>query len=332
MTSTRPPKGHKLGKNDIKITPQTPDYHRQQQNKNAEYIYQAKTIDKTVKINFNNNQLEIDNKVKIDEVMPPTAENILMRSQDDELDIQKIFFYSTNIVTESRSRFQMFCTEIKDTAKAKKAYIAIQKFRIASSSSHLISAYRLADGTCGWRDDGDFGMGKFLFNQMKNKAITNTIIFVARNFGGVHLGLRRFHLLTELLGSLRNVIRQEMCLPNVNTGLYSPQSQNGTPPQDKEMEGFVQIGPQRKDTLLSKDGSDFDKLAWDGNNAISKPRQVQNSIHFQEDYFDCNQNISVSARDSYQSADSDDNLDLPHPLHNQYNRGRGSWRNRRARG
>ena len=131
------------------------------------------------------------NKV-IDEVSPPKAEAILTQSIYEEDDCRKIHFYESSIQVEQNSKFKLYCAEINNPDEAMVAYKAVQRFKLATTATHLISAYKTSDNYIGLQDDGDFGMGRHLYNTIKDKGITNSIIFLAKDFGSVHMGQRRF--------------------------------------------------------------------------------------------------------------------------------------------
>ena len=123
-------------------------------------------------------------------------------------------FYETELKCEQGSKFKLYATEIKNSTDAKLAYKSVHRFKLASISTHLISAYRTSENVQGWQDDGDHGMGRQLYNSMKDKGLNNTILFLARDFGGIHMGQRRFQVIGEMVKEVRQVIRKTQRLAN----------------------------------------------------------------------------------------------------------------------
>jgi hypothetical protein len=206
LQETKPPYGKRIPKDEIRFSPQTPEEYRQSRAKLHEMAATAReNLDKP-EIVFKKDHITV-NKIPVsDEVSPPSAEEILLRTTSVEYGMQSIQFFSTDIVTVKNSRFQLFAAEIDDAVQAELAYKAVQRMRLAATSTHLISAYRINDGALGWRDDGDHAMGRVLHSIMKEKKISNCILFMARNFGGIHLGKQRFQIMADLV----NVLKKRM--------------------------------------------------------------------------------------------------------------------------
>ena len=79
----------------------------------------------------------------------------------------------------------------------------------ASAATHLISAYWLeCDDSFGYYDDSDHGMGKHLLSVMQHAEMSNCICFLTRDYGGIHLGYRRFEIVTELADDIYEQVQQ----------------------------------------------------------------------------------------------------------------------------
>jgi hypothetical protein len=270
-----PAKGKSVPKGAIKITPQNPDKTRYQRAKMGQLAYHVKEKKPNVKVAVKNDHYLIDgNKLK-DEVKPPTTEKILTQTISQEDECRKITFYQTAFKEEQGSKFMMYSAEVSNSDEANLAYVAVQRFKMAATSTHLISAYRTASDEHGWQDDGDHGMGRHLYNAMKDKGIINSIIFLARDFGGIHMGMRRFHLVTEMMSEMRSVIRIAQRKEQAKAempGSRASQQSYGT--MVVEVEGHDDENGIFNDEEGSEDGSLTleDVKSWDANKLISRPR------------------------------------------------------------
>ena len=56
---------------------------------------------------------------------------------------------------------------------------------------HTILAYKIKDFD-GYHDDGEHGAGHRLVKMLHDRNSHNTAVFVTREYGGIHLGTRRF--------------------------------------------------------------------------------------------------------------------------------------------
>jgi hypothetical protein len=72
----------------------------------------------------------------------------------------------------------------------------------------------------GWQDDGDHGLGKYLLRIMEEKSMSNAIVFITREYGGNHIGFRRFQIILQLFNQ---IVRQVLPNIQVNEQDQSPQ-------------------------------------------------------------------------------------------------------------
>jgi putative IMPACT (imprinted ancient) family translation regulator len=136
-------------------------------------------------------------------------EETLRMSKTDRLKASKILFYTSEIISQSNSHFQLYSTEVCTVHEAKMAYRAISLDPTAASSTHLISAYWLETDEQGYVDDHDHGMGKHLLGIMQDAEMTNSICFLRREYGGIHLGFRRYEIVSELVDNIYAKVQQQ---------------------------------------------------------------------------------------------------------------------------
>jgi hypothetical protein len=71
-----------------------------------------------------------------------------------------------------------------------------------ADKTHLISAYTLKNGQFGWQDDMDYGLGNFLYKTMVERELTDSICFLMREYGGQHIGKKRFEIIIKLVNDV----------------------------------------------------------------------------------------------------------------------------------
>jgi hypothetical protein len=95
------------------------------------------------------------------------------------------------------------------------------RFPGVASATHLIAAYMEAQGMdFEYFDDGDFGLGRFIFDILYEVKAAGVMIFVSRDYGGKHLGARRFEIIRNVvdqaLGKLSAAITRNPLLADPN--------------------------------------------------------------------------------------------------------------------
>jgi hypothetical protein len=135
LAFTRPPKGEKLPRDKLRFSPQTPEEYRQQRAKLYEMANSIREKNKKADIVIKKDHIIVDKVTVTDRVKPPTAEQILLRSTGEEYGMQGIQFFTSSIVEEKSSRFQLFAANIENINQAQVAYKAVQRMRIAATST-----------------------------------------------------------------------------------------------------------------------------------------------------------------------------------------------------
>jgi hypothetical protein len=130
-------------------------------------------------------------------------------SKADKLTASKTKFFISEVISERNSQFQLYCAEISNLEDARTAYRAISLDPFAASSTHIISAYWLESEEQGYYDDHDHGLGKHLLGVMQHADMINTICFLTREYGGQHLGFRRFEIVSELVDDIFDKVQNQ---------------------------------------------------------------------------------------------------------------------------
>ena len=141
-----------------------------------------------VMVNIKNNTLYVNKVAQKQHFKPPTVFNL----KCDELNkLEEIDIISTEVVEDKGSVFQGHAVKIKNSGDVRTAY---KKLKLNyPESNHIIMAYSMKSyfGHC---DDGEYTAGKRLQRIVSEnaRAAGSTAVFVTREFGGIHLGPRRF--------------------------------------------------------------------------------------------------------------------------------------------
>ena len=98
------------------------------------------------------------------------------------------------------STFRAIVSPASNAEDARYAYIAVSRFPGVAAASHLISAYITLNDEFDYEDDGDHGLGRHVFEIIQKKGIDGVIVFLSRDFGGIHLGKDRFSIINRVVG------------------------------------------------------------------------------------------------------------------------------------
>ena len=94
----------------------------------------------------------------------------------------------------------MYIAKVQSLDDVRKAYL---KMRIKyGDATHISCGYRLANAMGPFNqeavDDSDYGCARTLLNVLKDSEMNEFAIFLARNYGGIHLGNRRFDIFKQM--------------------------------------------------------------------------------------------------------------------------------------
>ena len=103
----------------------------------------------------------------------------------------------SNHKLERGSTFLAQAFKVSSINDVRRAYKKTIMNPVLHRATHNILAYNVADQS-GWIDDGEHSAGRILTGWMERKDIKDTCFIITRNFGGDHLGTRRFELMREV--------------------------------------------------------------------------------------------------------------------------------------
>jgi hypothetical protein len=163
--------------------------------------------DSNARIQVRKDHVLVNGTIMKECVKTPTTQQVLMADDYDVSQTQNVEFTTSNAITEKDSTFRAYYSAVKTPREARYAYLAMTRDPDAAVKSHLISAHNLRDGSFGWSDDGDHGLGRYISRVMEDKGISNAMIFITREYGGTHIGYRRFQIILQLINQLIRQVR-----------------------------------------------------------------------------------------------------------------------------
>ena len=141
----------------------------------------------------------VDGSVITERISAPTAQDVLNVTDIQKTQMAAIKLFRSQEETESNSVFQAFGIETDDTELAKLAFLKIKIKMI--HCDHLMMAYRIVRDNKliqGSVSDGEHFGDLEILELLKRKERANVVIFVSREYGGVHLGRRRFQIIKQV--------------------------------------------------------------------------------------------------------------------------------------
>ena len=141
----------------------------------------------------------VDGSVITERISAPSCKDILNVTDIQKEQMAAIKLFRSEPETESNSTFQAFGLETDDIELAKLAYIKIKTKQIRCD--HVMMAYRIVRENKliqGSVSDGEHFGDIEILELLKKKERANVAIFVSREYGGVHLGRRRFQIIKQV--------------------------------------------------------------------------------------------------------------------------------------
>ena len=136
-----------------------------------------------------NNTLFVNKVAQKQHVQPPTVQEIFNCDLDCTDRMDRIDFVHSTAILDKKSTFTGHAARVKSSKDVNAAYTKI--CRLYPESDHIILAYAVKNYT-GSHDHGEHSAGSRILNILTQRGMNNTVLFVTREFGGIHLGHRRF--------------------------------------------------------------------------------------------------------------------------------------------
>ena len=145
--------------------------------------------EKRVDVRIKSNTLYINHIPQKQHIYPPTVQEIFEIDQktQDKIDTMDCVYSATE--SEKASSFKGIAFHVKNTPEIKIAYKKVRQ--LFPEADHLMMGYVVKHYT-GHADHGEPGAGNRILQKILNVGSGNTVVFVARKYGGQHLGPKRF--------------------------------------------------------------------------------------------------------------------------------------------
>ena len=197
------------------VKPQLPEPLATQKRERQEKIREIKKFNKTIsekekhkrkEVEVKDKMLFIDNVPQKKHVTPPTLRQIFNIPKDQHSKIDNLNIKHSAQVEEKGSIFTGHALRVKNSTEIRLAYKQL-KLQYPESD-HAILAYKVKDYD-GYHDDGEHGAGQRLLKILHDRNTTNTALFVTREFGGIHLGVRRFVYIEKVAREVLDLVAAE---------------------------------------------------------------------------------------------------------------------------
>lgn len=152
------------------------------------------------KIQVIKDKILVDGKLDLPEVTTPQPSQLFLDAEEQKkVDAIQSLLIQTEPETLKNSQFIALAARVKTVEEVKRCYIAVSQRHPAADHNMMAYALREEDqlrtGSC---DDREYGasvrMKKKIF-ELKSK---DTVVFVLRKYGGVHLGFERFQVIENI--------------------------------------------------------------------------------------------------------------------------------------
>lgn len=152
----------------------------------------------------------VDGELDQMEVTTPQPSQLFLGAEEqNKVDQLQPLLVQTEPESAKNSQFIALAAKAFSVEEVKRFYIAVaQRYPAAD---HCIMAYALKEKDklkSGFCDDREFGAAirirKMIFEQ-KSK---DTVVFVVRKYGGVHLGFERFQIIEEIAKKAINLLKE----------------------------------------------------------------------------------------------------------------------------
>ena len=145
--------------------------------------------DKQVDVRIKNKVLYVNKVLEKTYIYLPTVQDIFNLDNHTMEKINNIQLTHTDPMSDKGSVFRAHAFKVNNSESIKLAY---KKLKLMyPESNHIMLAYAIKK-YMGHQDDGEFGAGKRIQQILLSRGHNNTAVFVTREYGGFHLGKRRF--------------------------------------------------------------------------------------------------------------------------------------------
>ncbi len=187
----------------MRITPQYPPEVREKRKQLGEVAAKFREKDRSAVTKIIAGNLYVNSTKYVEKVTKPTVEEVLMMSDGEREGASEHKFCEASAI-EANSSFTVRFAKVQSINDVRTSYKYLLLNPSNMKATHNTAAYRLyfptgartEDGYC---DDGEHGLGKIIKDTLHELNKQNVVAFVARQYGGMHIGPKRFQIAEDLL-------------------------------------------------------------------------------------------------------------------------------------
>ena len=145
--------------------------------------------DKKVEAEIKDKTLFINKVPQKQHITPPSLRQVFNLDAEQKKRISQLKLVHSQSIEEKGSIFRGHAVRIQSSSDIRLIYKQLRL--LFPESDHIILGYKVKNFE-GYHDDGEHAAGNKLLQILHDRKSSNTAVFVTRDFGGIHLGIRRF--------------------------------------------------------------------------------------------------------------------------------------------
>lgn len=159
--------------------------------------------DQQLQVNVKRDKVYINNELYKPAITAPDALRWLAKDEDEKNTTKRTNVTKGGTDSSTSSTFVSYAAVVKSTQDVQKAYDKV--FTLEPRATHIVCAYLLPGLNFpmqqGGADDREFGASRQLLRKLQLGSYFHRAVFVARYYGGSHLGVERFRIYKEMAQS-----------------------------------------------------------------------------------------------------------------------------------
>ena len=159
--------------------------------------------DKKVQAEMKNGKLYIGGEMQKKYIFPPSVRELFQINNATQRRIDALKNTQSNTSYEKSSEFTAYAFRVGNAVETRLAYKKCKQ--LSPEADHIMMAYKVKQYS-GHQDDGEHRAGKRLLNILEDRQAKDTAIFVARVYGGIPLGQKRFAYIEKAANEALNLL------------------------------------------------------------------------------------------------------------------------------
>ena len=163
-----------------------------------------------VKFHFTPTQFIVNEVPQEDPVRPPSYKEMVNLDFPTLFEMRRVEFHSSLPKSVKRSVFQAFGLAVNSLDEINLAYKQIRFLHKAAD--HIVAGYRIKVGETilqGCAHNREYYGDREILQTLKKSKAVNLVVFIVREYGGIHLGGARFDIITDLTNEVLRMMKPE---------------------------------------------------------------------------------------------------------------------------